>query len=85
VPAKCQHLGASRSPVAGQPDGTFAEAGRGLGLVELLANRWGHIGDQTGRPVFFELRWEQHPADTRLSPVGSRLALARPAIQPRRR
>jgi anti-sigma regulatory factor (Ser/Thr protein kinase) len=50
--------GAGQTPVVGQPAGTFAEDGRGLGLVELLADRWGHSGDQHGRSVFFELRWK---------------------------
>lgn len=33
--------------------------GRGLGLVELLADRWGYSGDRNGRSVFFELHWNQ--------------------------
>jgi anti-sigma regulatory factor (Ser/Thr protein kinase) len=33
------------------------EAGRGLGLVELIAERWGHCGGRHGRTVWFELRW----------------------------
>jgi anti-sigma regulatory factor (Ser/Thr protein kinase) len=51
--------GAPRSPTAAQPAVTLAEDGRGLGLVALLADRWGHSGDQAGRLVFFELHWEQ--------------------------
>jgi anti-sigma regulatory factor (Ser/Thr protein kinase) len=51
--------GATRAPVAGQPTDTYAEDGRGLGLVELLADRWGHSGDQHGRSVFFELPWKK--------------------------
>jgi anti-sigma regulatory factor (Ser/Thr protein kinase) len=57
--------GAGQTPVVGQPADTFAEDGRGLGLVELLADRWGHSGDQHGRSVFFELRWKK----TRLTHV----------------
>jgi anti-sigma regulatory factor (Ser/Thr protein kinase) len=34
-----------------------AEAGRGLGLVELISARWGHCGGRNGRTVWFELRW----------------------------
>ena len=49
----------------GTPSGTpsarpldaLAEDGRGLGLVELMADRWGYEGDGNGRTVFFELRW----------------------------
>ena len=33
------------------------EAGRGLGLVTLMADNWGHTGDQDGRSVFFDLCW----------------------------
>lgn len=39
------------------PQDSLAEEGRGLGLVNLVADRWGHSGDQHGRSVFFELRW----------------------------
>ncbi len=34
----------------------LAEDGRGLGLVELIADRWGYCGDERGRTVWFELR-----------------------------
>lgn len=51
--------GAAQAPAVEHPADTFAENGRGLGLVELLADRWGHSGDQHGRSVFFELRWKQ--------------------------
>jgi len=30
-------------------------SGRGLAIVEALASRWGHHGDQNGRTVWFEL------------------------------
>ena len=30
-------------------------SGRGLAIVEALARRWGHSGDQNGRTVWFEL------------------------------
>jgi anti-sigma regulatory factor (Ser/Thr protein kinase) len=43
-------------PAARRQD-DLAEAGRGLGLVDLVADHWGHSGDQDGRSVFFELRW----------------------------
>lgn len=32
-----------------------AVSGRGLGLVELLATRWGHLGGRDGRVVWFEV------------------------------
>lgn len=32
-----------------------AEAGRGLELVESIADRWGHCGGRHGRTVWFEL------------------------------
>jgi anti-sigma regulatory factor (Ser/Thr protein kinase) len=34
-----------------------AEEGRGLGLVSLIADRWGHSREHNGRSVFFELCW----------------------------
>ena len=34
-----------------------SESGRGLGIVALLAHKWGQAGDEYGRSVFFELRW----------------------------
>ncbi len=37
----------------------LSEDGRGLGLVELIADRWGHCGDQRGRTIWFELRWKE--------------------------
>jgi anti-sigma regulatory factor (Ser/Thr protein kinase) len=36
----------------------LASSGRGLGLVELLATRWGNIGDRDGRVVWFEVDWQ---------------------------
>ena len=35
-----------------------AESGYGLGLVDLLASRWGHAGGGRGRVVWFELEWK---------------------------
>jgi serine/threonine-protein kinase RsbW len=37
----------------------LAECGRGLELVALIASRWGQCGDEYGRSVFFELRWDK--------------------------
>jgi anti-sigma regulatory factor (Ser/Thr protein kinase) len=36
----------------------LSEDGRGLGMVELIADRWGHCGDEHGRTIWFELRWK---------------------------
>jgi anti-sigma regulatory factor (Ser/Thr protein kinase) len=36
----------------------LTEEGRGLGLVSLIADRWGHSEDTDGRSVFFELCWQ---------------------------
>ena len=33
-----------------------SESGRGLGLVAALADRWGHVGGESGRAVWFLLR-----------------------------
>jgi len=51
--------GAVRAPDVRQLADICAEDGRGLGLVELIADRWGHSGGHDGRSVFFELRWKQ--------------------------
>lgn len=40
-----------------RPGDSLAEEGRGLDLIDLVADRWGHSGGQNGRSVFFELRW----------------------------
>lgn len=46
--------GADRGPVV-RPPGRGGESGLGLGLVEMLADRWGHDGDARGRVVWFEV------------------------------
>ena len=60
VRVEVRDCGAAQAPGIRQPADTCAEDGRGLGLVELLADRWGHSGDHDGRSVFFELHWTQH-------------------------
>jgi len=50
--------GSNKTPQPGLLD-PQSENGRGLGLVELIADRWGHCGGRTGRTVWFELRWKQ--------------------------
>jgi anti-sigma regulatory factor (Ser/Thr protein kinase) len=47
--------GSPRIPTARAIDAT-SEDGRGLGLVALIAHRWGHWGDEHGRTVWCELR-----------------------------
>ena len=37
------------------------ESGYGLGLVELMAHRWGHRGGHRGRIVWFMLDWKPNP------------------------
>ena len=46
--------GSSRAPVPRQP-GTSAEAGRGLQLVEELAEEWGVETAADGKTVWFEV------------------------------
>jgi anti-sigma regulatory factor (Ser/Thr protein kinase) len=46
--------GAEAAPVA-DPPGRDGESGAGLGLVELLAHRWGYNGGPSGRVVWFEI------------------------------
>jgi anti-sigma regulatory factor (Ser/Thr protein kinase) len=36
----------------------LTEEGRGLGLVSLIADSWGHSEDTDGRSVLFELCWQ---------------------------
>lgn len=46
--------GAEKSPAV-RPGSSDGESGFGLGLVETLADRWGHDGDVRGRVVWFEV------------------------------
>ena len=48
--------GAAQAPAA-QLRIESSERGRGLDLVEVLADRWGYRGSQHGRTVFFEITW----------------------------
>lgn len=48
--------GSAKSPTTRLSD-LLAEDGRGLGLVELIADSWGHHGNEHGRMVWFKLRW----------------------------
>ena len=49
------HDGGSEAPPGIRSADDQAVSGRGLGLVELLAARWGHHGDRNGRIVWFEM------------------------------
>ena len=49
--------GSSTAPTPRARDAT-SEDGRGLGLVALIADRWGQRGNEHGRTVWFELRWD---------------------------
>jgi serine/threonine-protein kinase RsbW len=51
------HDGGSGTSPGVRPDGELAGSGRGLGLVETLATRWGHLGGRGGRVVWFEVEW----------------------------
>lgn len=48
----------SATKPATRTHGTEAESGYGLGLVDLLASRWGYAGGARGRVVWFELEWK---------------------------
>ena len=47
----------SRTAPAARNFDQLSEDGRGLEIVGLIAHRWGQGGDEYGRSVFFELRW----------------------------
>jgi anti-sigma regulatory factor (Ser/Thr protein kinase) len=48
--------GSQESPGARALD-LISESGRGLGLVEMIADRWGQPGDGNGRVIWFEMSW----------------------------
>jgi serine/threonine-protein kinase RsbW len=47
--------GSDKAPVTRSVD-ELAEGGRGLGLVELITDRWGYCGNERGRTVWLEMR-----------------------------
>jgi anti-sigma regulatory factor (Ser/Thr protein kinase) len=49
--------GSDEIPVV-RPHDEAGDSGYGLGLVELMAHRWGHRGGQRGRIVWFMLEWK---------------------------
>jgi anti-sigma regulatory factor (Ser/Thr protein kinase) len=52
------HDGGSETLPGIGPADDQAVSGRGLGFVEELATRWGHLGDRDGRVVWFEVEWQ---------------------------
>jgi anti-sigma regulatory factor (Ser/Thr protein kinase) len=52
------HDGGSETPPDIRSADDQAVSGRGLGLVESLATRWGHLGNRDGRVVWFEVDWQ---------------------------
>jgi len=55
--------GSDNVPTPAHQGETLAETGRGLELVELIADRWDYCGDGHGRAVWFELSWKQSESD----------------------
>ena len=56
VRVEVRDAGSRRVP-ATRPHNDLAEEGRGLGLIDLVADRRGHSGDCEGRSVYFERCW----------------------------
>jgi serine/threonine-protein kinase RsbW len=51
--------GSDQAPAV-QQAGEEQESGFGLGLVDLVADRWGHCGGRRSRVVWFMLEWKQN-------------------------
>ena len=49
--------GSDQAPVV-RPADEDRESGFGLGLVDLIADRWGHCGGRRSRVVWFMLEWK---------------------------
>lgn len=49
--------GSVTSPVVRRDFDAAEESGYGLGLVDVLAVKWGHEGGPDGRVVWFEMEW----------------------------
>jgi DNA-binding XRE family transcriptional regulator len=56
----------------------MTEDGRGLGIVHLIADRWGQSGSRSGRTVFFGLRWPPPTPASPLPATARRAPLRRP-------
>ncbi len=57
VRVEVHDLGSDVAPAVHRA-GSFEESGAGLGLVEMLADRWGFDGGPSGRVVWFEMDWK---------------------------
>jgi hypothetical protein len=57
VRVEVHDLGSDVAPVVRRA-GSPGESGTGLGLVEMLADRWGFHGGPSGRVVWFEMGWK---------------------------
>jgi anti-sigma regulatory factor (Ser/Thr protein kinase) len=51
--------GSDNVPKPSHATDTLTESGRGLELVELIADSWGHCADEDGHTVWFEMSWKQ--------------------------
>jgi anti-sigma regulatory factor (Ser/Thr protein kinase) len=51
--------GSSQVPLLSHAE-ALSEGGRGLALVELIADSWGYDEDHHGRSVFFDLHWTDY-------------------------
>ena len=49
--------GSDQAPAVQEAD-EDRESGFGLGLVDLMADRWGHCGGRRSRVVWFMLEWK---------------------------
>ena len=57
VRVEVQDDGSDQIPVV-RPLDEAKDSGHGLGLVDLIAHRWGHQGGRRSRVVWFMLEWE---------------------------
>jgi anti-sigma regulatory factor (Ser/Thr protein kinase) len=57
VRVEIHDLGSEIAPAVRRA-GSPGESGAGLGLVEMLADRWGFHGGRNGRVVWFEMDWK---------------------------
>lgn len=57
VRVEVQDDGCDQVPVV-RPSGEAGDCGYGLGLVDLMAHRWGNHGGRRSRVVWFMLEWE---------------------------
>jgi len=58
VRVEVHDLGSASTPAVRPPSSQPAESGRGLGIVETVADRWGFHDGQRGRVVWFEMDWQ---------------------------